>query len=689
MRRGRGFTYVEIAVVMAIAAMFLLLALGLSSGSRRRVDAKAAAEVLASALSSAREQARASGQPVGVVFPTANGTRPCSQSCEFWQGWTPRQLRVLDLKQDFGDCVMFGGTWDAPGFSTARPQWGTSDDAIDPATWLPGRGQDRLLLFLPSGHVLGHGVARLDNGYVLVLGSELATEAAAAPAEHRLVGAGSAYTLHVSSSGFVQQSAGVLHGAHLPRAVAATVPAAGSAAVPVLERPVVVDVRITPDPAKLQLPGGVEAMVESSAYLTLGLSARGRSGEALFYRWESEDPGAFSHVELRPMQWDAVAGVWRGDVHWRPPHDAGEGSRYRLDCLVEDESGRRAISDLTSQVFLEVRGRKARMAYITIPAAGTQRQMLVINEDGTGRRDLPVRIENIPHTPKASWSPDGTRLAYFSQQGSGAQLWTCSADGSGARRIDAGLAGTAAQDNGVFWSPDGSWLAHIRLDGEHATVWLLRPDGSSPTQLSNNPGVSSFFALKIASGSLNSDMTSRDNNVFSPDGRYVAALATVPASSRSAARIELYPVPGEGGTARTVPTGGSVAWNIVWNPVRDWLAFASGSGVKIYDVGNSAFVPVSYQGNTAGPGCFSPDGSKYVFSAGINLFQTDLTLNPAPVTPLPGGLQGAAMGWIDDERLTFWDAQTADDLWVFDFANGDKFNLTQQPGGEMFCGWSK
>jgi len=57
------------------------------------------------------------------------------------------------------------------------------------------------------------------------------------------------------------------------------------------------------------------------------------------------------------------------------------------------------------------------------------------------------------------WSPDGTRLAYVSTTGGGAQLWVKWMKGGEAVR----LTGLPESPSGITWSPDGSMIAYTML----------------------------------------------------------------------------------------------------------------------------------------------------------------------------------------------------------------------------------
>ena len=656
--RRRGFTYIEMALVIALSLIFLALGVGLSRSSHSRPQSRSAAQVLAAFLQSNRELARSSGQPVGLVWPAT-----VSSECEALQGWqNPRRVDCLKLGKDFPDFSMFVGSWNDQ-FVDQRPSWGTRDDSWDPAAWLPGR---TALIFLPSGKVTASGVLRWQDSYRLVVGKGMATQG------NLLRGGQNCLDVRISPSGWVDwvNDVTLAGGAGLTTPVALG-PGPASGTGPTLQT-----LHITPDPADLQLPSGIQALVSAEGFLTLEMEASSPAGQTLFCRW-SGDGGAFSHQQRQPMRWDPASGHWRSHTEWRPPDTAGDGAQFQLTCHVTDEWEREAPQTINGQVTLEVRNSKARMAFIDVASvADTRHRLQVVHEDGTGKRELSTPIETSPgEVPKAAWSPDGTRLAYFGQN----KLYCCNAEGGGRVQVDGALPGQAVSLQGVYWNADGNWLAHIRsLPNGRRQVFLVRPDGTGGSNLNGGPQ-DDDFVRNIAGSATNSNMVSRDNSIFSADGKYLASLRP--------GGVQLYGLPGSGAGNRFLPDT-SLIWSVVWNPIQPWLAFSSGGQLKVYDVAASTyFTPTPVSPYATGPGAFSPDGNRYLFGRGAQMHLA--TLRPdhtATITPTL--VDGQAMGWLDDERFTFW-RESPSDMWVRELASGQQQNLTNEARDVMFCGWTK
>ena len=95
--------------------------------------------------------------------------------------------------------------------------------------------------------------------------------------------------------------------------------------------------------------------------------------------------------------------------------------------------------------------------------------------------------------PAASWSPDGTRIAYAATDATGSAnamtVYVVDASGGTPKAI----AGPAAFITFARWSPDGTWIAFDLPTGGAGThdEYVIHPDGSSSTNLTArfNPGV--------------------------------------------------------------------------------------------------------------------------------------------------------------------------------------------------------
>lgn len=107
-----------------------------------------------------------------------------------------------------------------------------------------------------------------------------------------------------------------------------------------------------------------------------------------------------------------------------------------------------------------------------------------VRADGSGS---PERITSDPGDDRAAtFSPDGTMLAFDSTRAEGTDIWVMRVDGSGARQLtfDHGFTW------GATWSPDGSSIvfnAWRKFEDFNQDIYRIDPDGRNETRLTQNP----------------------------------------------------------------------------------------------------------------------------------------------------------------------------------------------------------
>jgi Tol biopolymer transport system component len=104
-----------------------------------------------------------------------------------------------------------------------------------------------------------------------------------------------------------------------------------------------------------------------------------------------------------------------------------------------------------------------------------------VRADGTGS---PERITSDPGDDRAAtYSPDGTKLAFDSTRAEGTDIWVMGADGSDPRQLtfDHGFTWGAA------WAPDGSSIVFNSWRSDNQDLYLIDPDGGNSTRLTSSP----------------------------------------------------------------------------------------------------------------------------------------------------------------------------------------------------------
>jgi Tol biopolymer transport system component len=87
-----------------------------------------------------------------------------------------------------------------------------------------------------------------------------------------------------------------------------------------------------------------------------------------------------------------------------------------------------------------------------------------------------------------SWSPDGTRIAYASNQDGNFEIYVMDADGRNVMR----LTDTKGDDFSPTWSPDGRRIAYAGNEDGDFDIYVMPADGGKATALTHN-GVDDGF----------------------------------------------------------------------------------------------------------------------------------------------------------------------------------------------------
>lgn len=110
-------------------------------------------------------------------------------------------------------------------------------------------------------------------------------------------------------------------------------------------------------------------------------------------------------------------------------------------------------------------------------------EIFVANADGTGARNLTNATSY--DDDAATWSPDGTKIAFTRYVGAAGEIYVMNADGSGL----VNLTNDASSDSEPTWSPDGTKIAFSTNRGPTGDmeIFAMNADGTSPVNLTNSP----------------------------------------------------------------------------------------------------------------------------------------------------------------------------------------------------------
>ena len=153
----------------------ILLGITALTGDRRAsLGSKSLARELAADFRAIREQARATGQPVVLVFPSQAGSTPVFREILVLEGEDkPVTSRVLRPGKDNQEHAVFFGTWARQSGTEQTLTAGPGNKAVELAAnlnaWLPADVRSEYcLVFTPGGALLSNGMAGMDDTFQFV-----------------------------------------------------------------------------------------------------------------------------------------------------------------------------------------------------------------------------------------------------------------------------------------------------------------------------------------------------------------------------------------------------------------------------------------------------------------------------------------------------------------------------------------
>ncbi len=222
----------------------------------------------------------------------------------------------------------------------------------------------------------------------------------------------------------------------------------------------------------------------------------------------------------------------------------------------------------------------------------------VMDPDGSNVTDLTNSLVPVDQSP--NWSPDGTKIVFFSNidDFNNDEIYVMDANGTSVIRLTNDPAG----DFNPVWSPDGTKIAFMTFRAGNFEVYVMDANGSNPINLTNNPASDGRIGL-----------------CWSPDGGKIAF-----ASDRHSSNdydIYLMNANGSNTIRLTNSTGTSASIQPNWSPDGTKIAFVYVEDPDGFE--NDIYVMDSDGSNqvnlTPGPGAdfepvWSPDGTRMAFT---------------------------------------------------------------------------
>ena len=143
----------------------------------------------------------------------------------------------------------------------------------------------------------------------------------------------------------------------------------------------------------------------------------------------------------------------------------------------------------------------SRIAYLSDQDGWARREIYTMNSDGSGKTRVSFAGDNAGWNWQQNWSPDGSKIVYSH----GSSMWVVNADGTNE---------TALGVNGHYpaWSPDGSQIAYQSGAGTPGgQLWVMNADGTNKQRIDpyTNPSTSGDSVMDNPLG-------------WSPDGTKIA-----------------------------------------------------------------------------------------------------------------------------------------------------------------------
>ena len=244
-----------------------------------------------------------------------------------------------------------------------------------------------------------------------------------------------------------------------------------------------------------------------------------------------------------------------------------------------------------------------------------------------------------------AWSPDGSKVAFWSNRDGGKEIYVMDADGSNVRRLTNNL----ADDVNPNWSPDGSRILFESERDGNREIYVMDADGGNQIRLTRNNAVDSTAAWS-PEGNLIAFASNRDtgppynpynmdiyvmnadgSNVkrivddpeydvgpqWSPDGRKIVFM------TGRTGNFDVYVMNADGTEQRNLTadydrSDGAPVWSIDGHTIVFGRRIEGKDHLFVMDADGQNLKRVTHNSANNGSPGWSPDGSKLIYQTDVD-----------------------------------------------------------------------
>lgn len=234
-----------------------------------------------------------------------------------------------------------------------------------------------------------------------------------------------------------------------------------------------------------------------------------------------------------------------------------------------------------------IRGLAGKLVFMSGTNDAEGPQLYTCNADGTGFVRLTRNSKGAERFPK--WSPDGSKVAFFSDMEGNQRIYVIGADGSNQVCL------TDEKSNNWLpcWSPDGRKIAFVSDRDKIDQIYIMNADGSGQTNITNT-------------GSNDSSPS------WSPDGKKIAFI-----SDRSG-NVQIFTMNVDGSNQVNISNNKYADLFPAWSPDGKKIVFQSSTDMTFFQIyvmnadGTGRVQLTEMTADNKYP-AWSPDGSMIVF----------------------------------------------------------------------------